>query len=92
MSGTWASYNSSNLTSIGDNVERARKIIYKYSKNLWDDDMEIDLTGELTFKQGDIISRRGRNWKINSVHEEDFVDDQRGMPTISVSLVDTRVH
>ena len=72
-------------------MPRARKIIYKYSKNLWDDDMEIDLTGELTFKQGDIISRRGKNWKIDSVHLEDF-DDQGGMPTISVFLVDTRVH
>jgi hypothetical protein len=73
-------------------VERASKIIYKYSKNLWDDDLEIDLTGELAFKQGDIISRRGRNWKIDSVHSEDLVDDQMGMPSITVFLVDARVH
>ena len=73
-------------------MERASKIIYKYSKNLWDDDLEIDLTGELAFKQGDIISRRGRNWKIDSVHSEDLVDDQMGMPSITVFLVDARVH
>jgi hypothetical protein len=73
-------------------MPRARKIIYKYSKNRWDDDLEIDLTGELTFKQGDMISRRRRNWKIESVHSEDHVDDQRGMPTITVFLVDARVH
>jgi len=73
-------------------VPHARKIAYQYSNSLWSDDLEIDLTGELTFKQGDLISRRGKNWKINSVLSEDVIDYKDGMPTIWVLLVNAPVN
>jgi len=81
----------SNPSSIGDNVAGARNIVYQYSDNLWSDDLEIDLTGELTFKKGDIILRRGKNWKIDSVHSEQYINDLR-MVTIWVYLVDVSVN
>jgi hypothetical protein len=55
------------------------------------DDLEIDLTGEVTLNQRDIISRHEKNWKIDSIHSEDSVDDQRGMQAVWVFLVDARV-
>jgi len=71
-------------------VACARKIVYQYSDTLWSDDLEIDLTGELTFKKGDIIVRRGKNWKIDSVHSEQYINDPR--MTIWVYLVDVLVN
>lgn len=82
----------SHLSSIGDNVERARKIVYQYSDRLWSDDIEIDLTGEVTFTKGDIILRRWKNWKIDSVHFEDAIDVQNRAATIWVYLVDAPVN
>ena len=69
----------------------ARNIVYQYSDNIWSDDLEIDLTGELMFKKGDIISRRGKNWKIDSVHSEQCINDLR-MVTIWIYLVDVLVN
>jgi len=51
------------------------------------DDLEIDLT----FTKRDIILRRGRNWKIDSVHSEHYITDLR-MVTIWVYLVDVLVN
>jgi hypothetical protein len=83
-------YNSQIFRSIGANVASARNIVYQYSDNIWADDLEIDLTGELTFKKGDIILRRGKNWKIDSVHSEQYINDPR--MTIWVYLVDVLVN
>jgi hypothetical protein len=70
----------------------ARRIFYRYSNILLADDLEIDLKHELAFKQGDIISRCGRNWKIESVLSEEFNENKRAMPTIFVFLVDAPVN
>jgi hypothetical protein len=70
----------------------ARRIFYRYSNILLADDLEIDLTHELVLKQGDIISRCGRNWKIESVLSEEFSGHRLKMPTIFVYLVDASVN
>lgn len=69
----------------------AKNIVYRYSDNVLSDDLEIDLTGELTFKKGDVILRSGKNWKIDSVHSEQYINDLR-MVTIWVYLVDVPVN
>jgi hypothetical protein len=72
-------------------VASAKNIVYRYSDNVLSDDLEIDLTGELTFKKGDVILRSGKNWKIDSVHSEQYINDLR-MVTIWVYLVDVPVN
>jgi hypothetical protein len=72
-------------------VACARNVVYQYSDNLLCDDLEIDLTGDLMFKHGDIISRRGDNWRVDSIHQEDYLNDLR-MVTIWLYLVHALVN
>ena len=60
-------YNSLNLGQTVQIMGLVKNIVYQYPYDLLSDEIEIDLTGELHFTKGDIIVRRGKNWKINSV-------------------------
>lgn len=73
-------------------MPRTRKIVYQYSNPRYADEVEIDLTGELTFRVGEIVLRRWNHWRIDSVLFEDHVDDHKEMPTIWVFLVDAPVN
>lgn len=53
--------------------------------------MEIDLTGELSFTKGEIIVRRGTNWKINSITFEEPINKAQ-RPTMWVELVYAQVN
>jgi hypothetical protein len=41
-----------------------RDVVYQFSDNIWQDDEQIDLTGELHFSKGEIIKRGGKNWRV----------------------------
>jgi hypothetical protein len=87
VKGLFKAYNSQICRLIGATMAIARDIAYQYSDNGLSDDLEIDLT----FTKRDIILRRGRNWKIDSVHSEHYITDLR-MVTIWVYLVDVLVN
>lgn len=70
---------------------RVKNIVYQFSDNGLPDDLEIDLTGELHFTKGDIIERRGKNWKINSITIEEPINKEQ-RPTLWVDLVDPPVN
>jgi hypothetical protein len=46
-----------------------KHIVYKYDDPT-PDEMEFDANGSLTFTKGDIVSRHGANWKIESVEHQ----------------------
>jgi hypothetical protein len=86
-----SAYNSREINQ--GTMSSAKRIIYKYSSKLLSDELEVDLTGELSFKQGDLIARCGKDWKIDSIFFEKRVgDDPRGMHTFWLSLIELPVN
>jgi hypothetical protein len=47
-----------------------KHIVYKYDNDLKADEMDFDAHGSLAFTKGDILSRHGTSWKIESVEQE----------------------
>ena len=66
-------------------------IVYQYSDESVQDEVEIDLTGELHFTKGEIIVRGGKSWKINCITIEEPIDKAQ-RPTIWLELVDAPVN
>lgn len=60
---------------MGDTVTCAKRIIYKFPDKILSDEMDVDLSGELSFKQGDLIARCGKDWTIGSIFFEKRVAD-----------------
>ena len=68
-----------------------KNIVYQYLHTVCPDDLEVDLTGELTFKTGDIIVRGGKHWRIDSITVEDTTQELR-RPTLWIYLVEAAVN
>lgn len=61
-----------------------KHIVYKYGDDL-SDEVGFDLDGVLSFTEGDILSRRGLWWKVDSIQREENVGMAR-IPTYWVYL------
>jgi hypothetical protein len=67
-----------------------KHIVYKYNDDERSDELEFDRNGKLSLMTGDIISRHGISWRIESVMEElSCSDSPMRLPTYWVYL--TRV-
>ena len=62
-----------------------KHIVYKYDDPR-SDEMDFDAHGSLTFNKGDILSRHGTCWKIESVEQELSTDKIVRIPTYWVYL------
>ena len=65
-----------------------KHIVYKYDDDQ-SDELGFDAHDNLNLTKGDIISRRGLAWKIDSVEREESIDKILRIPTYWVYL--TRV-
>ena len=65
-----------------------KHIVYKHGGDE-SDEMDFDAHGNLNFTKGDVISRRGLAWKIESVEREESIDNILRIPTYWIYL--TRV-
>ena len=65
-----------------------KHIVYKYDDDQ-SDELGFDAHGNLNLTKGDIISRRGLAWKIESVEREESIDNILRIPTYWIYL--TRV-
>lgn len=74
--------------SIGGSMGQPKNILYSYSDPLLPDELEMDPTGGLTFKKGDILTRRGKNWLVDAVH----MDNEAAVPTLWINLVHAPVN
>jgi len=63
-----------------------KHIVYKYDDDPRSDEMDFDAHGSLTFTKGDILSRHGTSWKIESVEQELSSDEIMRIPTYWVYL------
>jgi hypothetical protein len=70
---------------------RVKNVIYQFSDNLWQDDEQIDLKGELNFSKGEIIVRGGKNWRVYSITSEESINKLE-RPTLWICLVDAPVN
>lgn len=61
-----------------------KHIVYKFD-DLTPDEMEFDAHGSLTFTKGDIVSKHGASWKIESV-EHQGEDNRKLIPSYWVYL------
>ena len=67
------------------NQRCSKYVVFIYSGERIPDETDFDPHGSLTFKPGDIISRHGVSWKIEST-EPQSIDDQKQIPTWYISL------
>jgi hypothetical protein len=70
----------------------AKNIVYSYADKREFDELEVDMTGELSFKKGDIITRNWRTWKVESIHLHTEAEDAASIPTLWVLLVNAPVN
>jgi hypothetical protein len=66
----------------------SKYVVFIYTGERTPDETEFDPHGLLTFRAGDIISKHGVSWKIESV-EPQGIDDRTQIPTWYIYL--TRV-
>jgi len=61
-----------------------KHIVYKYDSDQ-SDEMEFDSRGSQILEQGDIVSRHGMSWKVESIEYQDE-DNRKLIPTWWVYL------
>lgn len=67
-------------------------VVYSYPDSLCSDEHEVDVSGGLIFKKGDILERRGKPWQIDSIVWEPSNEGSVGTPTLWISLVNALVN
>ena len=69
--------------------KQAKRIIYRYNGDPYSEDTETDLDGSVSAPQfGEIISRRGRDWKVVHVQQHDSLIGLNQMPILCIFLTD----
>jgi hypothetical protein len=67
------------------NHRLAKKVVYRFNGHINLDETQLDPRGELTFKKGTILQRRGKNWKVKFVEFEPV--DPKALLSLKVYLV-----
>lgn len=70
----------------------ARNIVYSYVDPRQPDEFAVDLTGEVSFRKGDVLTHNGKLWKVESVHLEAKDGDLSDIPTLWVLLIEALVN
>jgi hypothetical protein len=64
-----------------------KQVVYRYNGVEGSDETEVDLNGEIpTPNQGDILQRKGKNWK--TVHVTTQVSSDGSIPVVRIFLTD----
>jgi hypothetical protein len=63
----------------------AKQVVYRYNWHISLDEIQLDTRGELTFKKGTILRRRGKKWKVYLVEFE--IVEREALPSLKVYLV-----
>ena len=70
----------------------AKNIVYQYVGAPLSDELELDASGRLLFRKGDLLERYGKQWQIDSMQWELSDEGSKGVPTLLISLVNARVN
>ena len=69
-------------------VRYAKQVVYRYNGHLSTDEIQFDAKGDLAFTPGDIVSRPGKYWKVESTQLEELKGGRNPIPSLLVCLVD----
>ena len=64
----------------------AKNIVYQYVGVPLPDDVELDASGHLLFRKGDLLERHGKQWQIDSMQWELSEEGSMGVPTLWITL------
>jgi hypothetical protein len=69
-----------------------KNIVYQYAGVPLPDELELDASGRLLFRKGDLLERCGKQWQIDSIEWELSDEGSKSMPTLWITLVNPRVN
>jgi hypothetical protein len=68
-------------------MRRAKQIVFRYNGDPTTEESDLDMDGEKSVpKQGAVIERRGKRWKVVQVDMERSAEEPFAVPTYRVSL------
>ena len=59
---------------------------YRFVDDPRSDEVELDRTGALSFRKGDILGRDGKLWRVGLVQSEMADENSKKVPTLRVDL------
>jgi hypothetical protein len=69
--------------------KNAKQLVYRYNGVEASDEVEVDRDGEIAIpKQGEIIMRKGKEWKVVHVIRRETVAGEPAIPVVLVFLTD----
>ena len=69
--------------------KNAKQFVYRYNGVEASEEVELDRDGEIAIpKQGDIITRKGKEWKVVAVIVQQTVAGPQTIPVVRVFLTD----
>lgn len=69
--------------------KNAKQFVYRYNGVEASEEVEVDWDGEVAVrKQGDIIRRKGNEWKVVAVMTQETVAGPPAIPVVRVFLTD----
>ncbi len=68
-------------------MRRAKQIVFRYNGDPTTEESDLDMDGDKSVpKQGAVIERRGKRWKVVQVNVEISAEEPFAVPTYRVSL------
>ena len=68
---------------------KRKQVVYRCNGDAKTDEVEVDRDGEISVpNQGDVLVRKGKNWKVAAIMTEMSVTDPQQYPVVRVFLGD----
>jgi hypothetical protein len=68
---------------------QAKHVVFRYNDDDKDTDVEVDILGDLPdYAVGDIVTRRGKSWRIVRVVSEQALIGSQSVPAYIVTVTD----
>jgi hypothetical protein len=69
--------------------KNAKQFVYRYNGVEASEEVELDRDGEIAIpKQGDVITRKGKEWKVIAVIVQETVAGPQAIPVVRAFLTD----
>ena len=69
-----------------------KNVVYRFAGGLRSDDLEMDRSGSLIFRKGDIFEKDRKQWLVQEIQWEWPDDGVRGVPLLRVYLTEALVN
>lgn len=68
---------------------KRKQVVFRYNGDAKTDEVEVDHDGEFPVpNRGDVLVRKGKNWRVAAVTTETSVTDPQQYPVVRVFLGD----